>query len=94
MARAPVEDFEDTTSGPATRFAMLVRRAREKKGWSQRTLAEAMRLNHEVIRRIEAGADPRLSLAVRILLTLNIADKESLLQIALGQTSAKRQETV
>ena len=53
------------------RLATLVRRAREKRGWSQTVLAETAHVEHDVIHRLEAGkSDPPFSLVadlVRIL---------------------------
>lgn len=74
------------------RLAAHIRHARERKGWSQRNLAEYAHLNHEAIRRIESGqADPRFGVVSRLCKLLDISERK-LRQIMLGQTSAARAE--
>ena len=81
---------EGTVPEVLRRFGALVRRKRERKGWSQRNLAEAIKSNHEAIRRIESGrADPRIELAMRLSMVLDVTEEE-LRQVMLGQTSAAR----
>lgn len=72
------------------RLAGMIRKAREQRGWSQRTLAEAAHLNHEAVRRIEGRlADPRWSVVVRLLIVLDIDPAEAL-RLAYGQVGALR----
>jgi len=48
-------------------YAQRVRRARERLGWTQRALAEAVREGENVIKRIEAGRlRPTIDLAMRL----------------------------
>jgi putative transcriptional regulator len=83
-------------AGSIARLARMIRRAREQKGWSQRTLAEQVGLNHEAIRRIELGlTDPRATLLFKLCNALSLDVGETMNKIALGQMSARRaQESV
>lgn len=92
------DDLETRAEGsipPAViRLAGVIRRAREKKGWSQRYLAERARVSHEFVRRLESNeCHPRLNDALQLLL-LVIDDPreqtEALLRTAYGQIVAKR----
>ena len=54
-------------------YAKRVKRARERLGWSQRTLAQAVREGENVIKRIEAGKlTPSIDLARRLEKVLGI----------------------
>ncbi len=54
-------------------YAERVRKAREKLGWTQRALAEAVREGENVIRRIESGRlRPSIELAMRLEKVLGI----------------------
>ena len=100
MALAMTKEDEldqDVESGPmppsVMRLAVMVRRARERLGWSQRNLAEVAKLNHELVRRIEAGeCHPRFGDGIQLLLVLGQAERPGTFkQIAFGQiTAAKR----
>lgn len=71
------------------RLVTAIKKARERRGWSQRNLAEFAKLNHEAVRRIETGqADPRWTVVSRLAATLNI----DLNKVMLGQISASRAE--
>lgn len=62
------EDYEVVSD-----FAVRVRNARETLGWSQKVLAEAVRENENVIKRIESGRlVPTIELARRLEKVLNI----------------------
>ncbi len=66
--RASLDEFEVVPD-----YAERVRRAREKLGWSQRTLAQAVREGENVIKRIEAGRlTPSIDLARRLEKVLGI----------------------
>ncbi len=55
------------------RFALLVKKARERKCWSQATLAETAHVDKDVIYRLEAGkADPPFSLVADLTRILNL----------------------
>ena len=54
-------------------YAKRVREARERLGWTQRTLAEAVRESENVIKRIESGRlTPTIELAMRLEKVLGI----------------------
>jgi len=54
-------------------YARRVREARERLGWTQRTLAEAVRESENVIKRIESGRlTPTMELAMRLEKVLGI----------------------
>ncbi len=54
-------------------YARRVREARERLGWTQRTLAEAVRESENVIKRIESGRlTPTIELAMRLEKVLGI----------------------
>ncbi len=54
-------------------YARRVREARERLGWTQRTLAEAVRESENVIKRIEAGRlTPTIELAMKLEKVLDI----------------------
>lgn len=56
------------------RLASACRRARLARGLSQYELAEKVGVDHELIRRFEAGeADPRWSTVVRLVRALNLS---------------------
>jgi len=95
LARKMEDEHEDdvleVTPPIVRRFAAVVKRAREKKGWSQRNLAEAINLNHEAVRRIELGQmDPRLSVVGRLIMALDLVRPEVILRIVFGQIGANR----
>jgi ribosome-binding protein aMBF1 (putative translation factor) len=61
---------------PATvrRLAMMVRKARTKKGWSQSLLAETVRVDRNVISRLEAAqSDPPFSLVADLARVLDLS---------------------
>lgn len=77
-------------------FAERVRSAREKLGWSQRTLAEAVREGENVIKRIESGRlVPSIDLAKRLEKVLGIrllepvVDSEAFFTTTQTQTKIK-----
>lgn len=88
------EREEDSSGVPPAvrRYASMIAKAREKRGLSQRNLAEAAGISHELMRRIEAGlCDPRLGVAVQLALILGIAAEPSAFaKIAYGQIGANR----
>ena len=56
------------------RLATLVKKARERKGWSQETLAETLHVAHDTIYRLESGhTDPTFSLVANLVRVLNIS---------------------
>lgn len=77
---------------PAKRLGSLIRRARERRGLSQRNLAEEAGVSSETVRRIEAGlCDPRWSAAVQISRVLKLAlDPDFFPCVAYGQIGAQR----
>lgn len=83
---------EDAVPPATKRYAAMVIRAREKRGLSQRNLAEAAGINHELMRRIEAGeCDPRLGVAIQLAIILGIAEQpDAMRKIAYGQIGANR----
>ena len=55
-------------------FGYLVRKARKRRGWSMRDLADALDIDHNVIYRIEHGrSDPPLSLAAKLSRVLDLS---------------------
>lgn len=96
-SQAPVNgsDPEDLRR-PASvlRFASLVKKAREKRGWSQTTLAETAHVHHDVIQRLEAGlSDPPLSLVADLtrILELSVLNAIYNQQVA-KQVTEKRED--
>ena len=75
------------------RLAAAIRKARERRGWSQRNLAEFAGVDFEMVRRLEAGrGEPRWDDAKQMLVTLDLikpGDATALLRIVFGQKSAK-----
>jgi putative transcription factor len=66
--KASLDEFEVVPD-----YANRVRQARERLGWSQRTLAQAVREGENVIKRIEAGKlTPSIDLAKRLEKVLGI----------------------
>lgn len=75
MAELGTDNGEVSQRPAVARFVSLVRKAREKRGWSQTTLAETAHVHHDVIQRLEAGlSDPPLSLVADLtrILELNV----------------------
>jgi ribosome-binding protein aMBF1 (putative translation factor) len=70
-----VNDREDR-SLPASvmRLASLIRKAREKRGWSQAVLAETAHVSHDIVHRLEAGkSDVLFGVAADIARILNVS---------------------
>lgn len=85
-------EFEVSESVPPTtgRLAVMVRKAREKKGLSQRNLAETAGVSNELVRRFEAGeCDPKFSIAVQLCRVLNLDIGYVMDRAAYGQMGAK-----
>ena len=60
-------------SASVGRLAILIRKARERRGWSQTTLAETARVSDDTIYRLEAGqSDPAFSLVANLTRILDI----------------------
>lgn len=90
------DNGEDLLSRPASvvRFASLVKKAREKRGWSQTTLAETAHVHHDIVQRLEAGqSDPPLSLVADLtrILELNVLNAIYNQQVA-KQVAERREE--
>jgi ribosome-binding protein aMBF1 (putative translation factor) len=69
-------DAGERTELPASvmRLATAIRRAREKRGWSQAVLAEAAHVSHDIVHRLEAGkGDVLFGVAVDIARVLNVS---------------------
>lgn len=66
------------------RLAALVKTARERRGWSIRQLARQTGLSHATLARLEnAQIDPRLSVVLRVLSSLDLVRKDTM-KIALS----------
>jgi len=63
----------ETRPASVQRLATLVKKARERRGWSQATLAETAHVDKDVIYRLETGkADPPFSLVADLTRILNL----------------------
>lgn len=85
---------ESSRPAAVLRFASLVKKAREKRGWSQTTLAETAHVRHDVIQRLESGmSDPPLSLVADLtrILELNVLNAIYNQQVA-KQVAERREE--
>jgi ribosome-binding protein aMBF1 (putative translation factor) len=61
-----------------SRFAAMVRKYREKRGWSQSTLAETANVSSDTICRMESGkADPPFSLVANLTRILSLPLKNA-----------------
>ncbi len=70
-------------------YAQRVRRARERLGWTQRALAEAVRESENVIKRIEAGRlRPTIDLAMRLEKVLGVKLLEPIVDAESSLSSA------
>ena len=88
----PTEEAEEVVPAVTGRLAVQIRRARERKGLSQRNLAEMAGINRETLRRIEAGQhDPRWSVGVQLARLLDLpVQPDFFAKIAYGQVGAHR----
>lgn len=65
-------NFDDTPPS-VVRLASMIRRARERRGWSQALLAETAHVDTDVIQRIEVGrTDPPFSLVADLVRILDL----------------------
>jgi ribosome-binding protein aMBF1 (putative translation factor) len=56
------------------RLATAIRKAREKRGWSQAVLAETAHVSHDIVHRLETGkSDVLFGVAVDIARVLNVS---------------------
>jgi ribosome-binding protein aMBF1 (putative translation factor) len=85
LARVPDDGDESELPVPAlTRLGNAIRKAREKRGLSQRALAEVAQMSHETLRRIEVGrTDVRYTEFTRLIVILHLQDQ--LKKIVVGQ---------
>lgn len=75
--------------GPWRRFVSLCRRARERKGLSQAQVAEVIKVEPDVIKRLEAGkAEPGIVLIADLVRYLEV----DIMNAIFGQRSAKLQQ--
>lgn len=60
------------------RLAAMVRKAREKRGWSQAVLAETAHVSHDIVHRLEAGKGTvPFEIAVDLARILNVSLDEA-----------------
>jgi ribosome-binding protein aMBF1 (putative translation factor) len=80
-----------TEDAPAMkRLATAVKRARERRGWSQANLAQCVGTSRDVIKRLEAGThDARWSVLSRVLPVLEL-DEADLQKVLWGQKGASK----
>ena len=66
------------TASSVLRFGNLVRKARERRGWSQTILAETAHVDHNIISGIELGrVDPNFSLVADLVRILDISIEDA-----------------
>ncbi len=76
-------------AGPWRRFVTLCRRARERKGLSQAQVAEVIKVQPDVIKRLESGkAEPGIVLIADLVRYLEV----DIMNAIFGQRSAKLQQ--
>ena len=76
-------------AGPWRRFVSLCRRARERKGLSQAQVAEVIKVEPDVIKRMESGkAEPGIVLIADLVRYLEV----DIMNVVFGQRSAKLQQ--
>lgn len=84
LARVPDDGDEPEPIPALVRLGNAIRKAREKRGLSQRSLAEVAHMSHETLRRVEAGrTDARYTEFQRLIVILHLQDQ--LKKIVVGQ---------